>query len=380
MLKNMKIILTAFIMFTTTSLLLAQEKEYHLVIGTYTNPSKTNGIHVYQFNTESGEFNSRLKVVDIPNPSYLAISSDNKYLYAVSEQGEGNGAVYAYAFNDETGALQFLNKVASGGDHPCYVSVDKARKVVFVGNYSTGTLSAIPVKADGSLSENMQTIQHEGKSVNKDRQEKPHVHAVVISPDQKYLYVPDLGTDKINVYNIDTAKPQPLQPASLPFVPTKAGSGPRHLTFHPNGKFGFVVTELDAAVTSMDYNNGKLLPRQTMTMLSKNFEGSVGAADIHVSPDGNFLYASNRGDANDIVIYSIDAKGKLTFAGRQSTLGKAPRNFAIDPSGNFLLAANQNTNDIIIFKRDKKTGFLTDTGKKISIDKPVCLKFVEVRH
>lgn len=362
-------------MLTLLTFALAQKnKAYHLLIGTYTNEEKTNGIHVFSFNTETGEVKEKSKTLAITNSSYLAISKERKYVYSVSEEGEGKGTVNAFAFDPVKGELKLLNTVTSAGDHPCYVSVDSKNKFVFVGTYSSGTLSAIPVKADGSLSSDIQTIQHSGSSVITDRQEKAHVHAVVLSPDDRCLFVPDLGTDKVNVYSVDVSRPQPL--TAVREVTVNAGSGPRHITFHPNGKSAFLIQELDATVTSFDYKDGDLTAKQTLTLLSSEFKGDVGAADIHVSPDGKFLYGSNRGDANEITIFSIAKNGILKEVGRQSTLGKSPRNFAIDPTGNFLLGANQNSNNVVIFRRDMKTGLLTDTGKRIEIDKPVCLKFV----
>jgi 6-phosphogluconolactonase len=189
--------------------------------------------------------------------------------------------------------------------------------------------------------------------------------------------VPDLGTDKVHIYAINTSAGEALQPAGEAAI--TPGGGPRHLTFHPNGKYAYLIRELDAAVTVFDYKDGRLTEKQSVTLLDPGFRGKVGAADIHVSPDGKFLYGSNRGEANEITIYSIGRDGKLTYAGRQSTLGRTPRNFAIDPTGNFLLAANQDTNDIVIFRRDRKTGLLKDTGKRIQVDRPVCLKFVRIR-
>lgn len=377
----MRTLLIFFIMMSFNALIQAQttdKAEYNLLIGTYTNDEKTNGIHVFSFNTQSGAFTEKAKTIDITNASYLAISKDKKNVYAVSEVADSKGSVHAYAFDSKTGTLTLLNRVLSGGDHPCYISIDDKKKCVVVGNYSSGTLSAMKVNEDGSLKDEIQTIHHEGGSINKARQEKPHVHGAVLSPDNQFVLVPDLGTDKVNIYRIDTQKTLPLSPATPAFASTKPGSGPRHLIFHPNNKSAYLVQELDASVTSFDYQNGKITAKQTITMLASDFKGEVGAADIHVSPDGKFLYASNRGDANEIVIYAIDKNGKLNQVGRQSTLGKTPRNFVIDPTGNFLLAANQNSNVVIIFKRDLKTGLLTDTGKKISVDKPVCLKFVEV--
>ena len=355
---------------------ISKSNQYDLIIGTYTSKDKTSGIHVYSFNSETGDFSFKSKTQNIPNPSYLAVTTDRKNLYSVSEAGGGNGSIYAYSFDVPSGKLTLLNSVSSGGDGPCYVSVDEKRKYVFVGNYSGGSLTAVRVKEDGSLGSDSQTIQHEGSSIHKPNQDKPHVHAAVVSPDGHYLLVPDLGTDKVNIYRIEDGKSQPLTPAAQPFASVKAGTGPRHITFHPNGKYAYLVQELEGTVTAFAYNNGKLEAIQSLTMLADGFKGKVGAADIHTSPDGRFLYASNRGEANEIVIYAVEKDGKLKFAGRQSTLGSTPRNFAIDPSGNYLLAANQNSDEIIIFKRDQKTGLLTPSGNKIAVSMPVCLKFV----
>ncbi len=357
----------------------SKNMQYNLLIGTYSSKDKNNGIYVYTFNAQTGEFSLRSNSPDIKNPSYLAISKDGKHVYSVSEAGAGKGGISAYAFNPLSGELKFINSVSSGGDGPCYVSVDGQNKVVFAGNYNAGSLSAIRVNQDGSLNSDIQTIQHEGSGVNKERQDKPHVHSTVLSPDDRYLLVPDLGTDHVDIYSVDIANVQPLKPAAPAFASVKAGSGPRHLVFHPHGKFAYLIQEMEGLITAFDYKDGKLTAKQSVSMLSPGFTGDVGAADIHVSPDGKFLYGSNRGDANDIAIYAVERNGKLSYAGRQSTLGKTPRNFAIDPTGNFLLVANQGTDEIIIFKRDQKTGLLTPTGKKISVTKPVCLKFAAIK-
>lgn len=350
-------------------------QEYHLLVGTYTSEGKSNGIHVYRFNTQTGDFQVAQPVTELNNASYLAISEDRHNVYAISE-GRGGG-VNAFAFDPLNGALKFLNKVPAPG--PAYISVDRNKKIVVTANYGGGSVTAVQLNADGSLAEDhVQTLQHEGSSVVKDRQDKPHVHSVVFSPDERYLLAPDLGTDRVYQYRVSTTEKQMLAPADPPFASVKPGGGPRHLAFHPNGKYAYLVLEIDGAVTMFRYKEGKLIAQQTLTMLAPGYKGRVGAADIHTSPDGKFLYASNRGDADEIVVYSIKKKGKLKMIGRQSVLGKMPRNFVIDPTGNFLLAANQATNDIIIFKRNKKTGLLTPTGTKIEVEKPVCLKFVPV--
>lgn len=352
------------------------DKVLDLLIGTYSKLGQVESIFVYSFNVETGEAFKKASIGDIVSPSFLTISKDRKFVYAVSEAGDGT--VHAFSFNAGTGQLVFLNKASAGGNGPCHLSVDEKNRFVFVGNYGAGSLSAIPINPDGSLNSVIQTIVHEGKSI-KPNQEKPHVHATVLSPDEKYLMVPDLGTDKVNIYQIDYTNSKPLSPAVPAFVSVTTGGGPRHFTFHPNGKWAYVIHENTGAVTSFDYEDGKLKEKETIQMAPNGFSGKIDAADIHVSPDGKFLYGSLRGDLNEIGILSIDKKGKLKFIGRQSTGGKIPRNFAIDPTGNFLLVGNQNSDEIVLFKRDQKTGMLSNTGKKISVDKPVCLKFVKAQ-
>lgn len=355
----------------------SNNKSYSLLIGTYTKSSTNDGIYVYDFNSQTAEVILKSKISGEENPSYLAISKDGKHVYAVNEVK--NGGVSSFLFNPASGELTFLNRVGSGGDSPCYVSVDDKNKYVFAGNYGSGSLSAIPLKEDGSLGTGSQVIQHEGSSIDKGRQQGPHVHCTVLSPDNQYLMTSDLGTDKVSIYQFDPSKiSQPLSPAEPAFVSIKAGSGPRHLTFHPKSKYAYLISEMDGMITVFDYKKGQMTEKQKITMLSPDFKGKVGAADIHISPDGKFLYGSNRGTANELVIFAINKNGNLNYAGRQPVQGKAPRNFVIDPSGNFLLVANQDSNEIIIFKRDKKTGLLTPTGGKIQISKPVCLKFAVV--
>jgi len=360
----------------------AQQKDnmvFNLLIGTYTSPGKSEGIYVYRFDTETGAATYHSKAAGIANPSYLAVTGNEKFVYSVSEEGKGKGSISAFSFDALAGKLEPLNSVSSGGDGPCYVSVTDKNSYVFSGNYSGGSLSAIPVNSDGSLNANAQVIQHETVTDSKNKKQQPHVHATVLSPDNRFLYTPDLGLDKIFIYRFNADQSKPLTPAVPAFVKLKAGSGPRHLTFHPNGKYAYLIQELGCLITAFDYKNGNLVAKQTVNILPAGYKGPMEAADIHVSPDGKFLYGSNREDVNEIVIYAIGNDGKLTFAGRQSTLGKAPRNFVIDPTGNYLLAANQNTDNIIVFKRDKKTGLLTNTNKTIALGMPVCLKFAAIK-
>ncbi len=360
------------IFYTSAARSQQNNKSYNLLIGTYTRPGKSEGIYVYRFNTQTGGFDPKSEVKGIINPSFLTVSRDRKFVYAVSETEEGK--VNSFSFNAGSGKLTLLNTAGSGGSDPCYITVDDAGKFVYTGNYSGGSLTAIPLKPDGSFGSDLQTIHHEGKGL-RSNQDKPHVHATVLSKDNKFLFAPDLGTDKVNVYSIDPSSPQPLQPASPPFASVSPGNGPRHFTFDTAGKTAYLIQEMTGIVTAFAYGGGQLTAGQSVTLPIAGFAGKIDAADIHLSPDGKFLYGSLRGDINEIVIYSIDGAGNMAFVARTSTLGKTPRNFAIDPTGNFLLVANQNSDEIVIFKRDLKTGLLEATGKKIAVGAPVCLQF-----
>ena len=352
------------------------QTEKYLLVGTYNSP-KSEGIYVYKFNTKTGDV-SYVSKIAAGNPSYLAVSPDEKFVYAVNESGNDKGSVAAYSFNKTNGILTFIDKQPSGGDHPCYVSVHNSGKWVTVANYTGGNFSVMPVMVNGSLGKPT-TVDHKGSSVVKGRQDAPHVHSTVYSPDYHYLFVADLGMDKVMAYSFNAGNGK-LTPAPDPFMQTEAGTGPRHFIFHPNGKYAYLVEELSASVSAYSYVNGKLTLLQRLSALPANYTGRKWAADIHISDDGSFLYFSNRDESNTIAIFSIDKKtGKLTLKAHQSVMGRVPRNFTIDPSGNYLLVANQETDNIVIFKRNSKTGLLEDTGKRIEVGKPVCLKFADTK-
>lgn len=377
-----KILQILFLGFAMAPLLLAAQtspksRHYHLLTGTYTS-GDSEGIYVYRFDTQTGELRHVYTTKGIENPSFITLSPDGRFAYAVSEQSEGK--VYAYRFNQSTGALELLNQQPSGGADPCYLTVDRQGKHVFVGNYSGGNLSVLPIMPDGRLDAPVQTIEHKGSSVNKDRQEKAHVHSTVLSPDNQYLFVGDLGIDKINVYHYRPQEMLPLQPAEHAHASVSPGSGPRHLIFDNSGSYAYVVLELTAEVAVFRHNDGKLEQIQTVPMTSEDFEGEVGAAEVRLSPDGKFLYASNRGDANEIVIYAIDQQnGRLSFVERKASGGETPRNFMIDPSGRYLLAANQGSDTIVIFERDLKKGTIRPAGNTVSVGKPVYLKIAPMQ-
>lgn len=348
----------------------------NLLVGTYTNTDKSEGIYVYDFNTETGEA-TRRSVAKAISPSFLTISADRAHVYAVTQTEDRQGAVNAYAFDDATGQLTFLNQQLVQANGPCHIAIDSEGRYVIVSNYSDGKVSVLPVAEDGSLGALAQLIQHEGSGPNVDRQKGPHVHSAFFSADEKQVYVQDLGTDKINIYDFHPEnRNTPLVPAAQPFVKSSPGGGPRHAAVAEDGQYVYLVEEMIAKVMVYAKKNGQLEPVQEITVNEEGYNGSNGAADIKLSPDGKFLYASNRGDANTLAIYSVDATdGTLTKVGNQSTLGKRPRNFTISPDGKFLLAANQETDDVVIFARDLNTGLLTDTGHRIDVGAPVCLVF-----
>ncbi len=352
----------------------AQNKDFYLLVGTY-----TSDISVYKFNSGTGATSFVSKISGTPNPEYLAITKNEKFVYVTNENHkELPGEVSAYSFDKKKGTLTFLNKTETGGDDPCYVDVDSTGKWIVVANYSGGNLSALKTNADGSLQPLAQTIDHQGYSTNFIRQSKPHVHCTTFSPDGKYVFANDLGTDKIYQYKFDAKNDQ--QPLSDDVVTTDVpdGSGPRHITFHPNKKFAYLINELTGKIIAYQYNDGKLTELQTIESDNTSGKEDKGSADIHITPNGQYLYSSNRAKANDITIYRVGSTGLLTELGHQSSLGIHPRNFAIDPTGKFLLVANRDTNNIVVFAIMKSTGMLVPTATQIQIDKPVCLKMISV--
>lgn len=371
--KTVSILLSIFALTTMQ----AQENKLNLVVGTYTKSCESKGIYVYEFDSKTGDFSIKSNTENVFNPSYLTISSDNKFIYSVSENDKKT-KINAFGFNSKSGKLEFLNSQDPKGLNACYIINDD--KNVITANYSSGNVSVLGKNNDGSIGELKQVVQHTGKSINAGRQEAPHAHMVSFSPDKKYVLVTDLGTDNVYVYGYNkNSATRTLDDLDLKSrISLKPGSGPRHLTFSKDGKYIYLLQELDGTVTSFSYADGILKKLSETTVVASDFKGDIGAADIHISPDGKFLYATNRGTANDISVFKILEKGKLEFVQRTSTLGKGPRNFTIDPTGNFLLVGLQYTNEIVIFKRDKKSGMLTVTGKKIELCSPVCLVFTKI--
>ena len=353
--------------------------ELLLYVGTYTT-GKSEGIYRYRLNLASGELKHDGTTGRVVNPSYLALSPNGRYLYAVNEidefAGEKSGAVTAFAVDQRTAELRTLNQQPSLGASPCYVEVDARGEFVLAANYGGGNVSVFPVQRDGSLGVATEMKQDEGSSVNRARQAGPHAHCIVLDQTNRFAYSCDLGTDKVMIFRFDRRNGK-LQAAEPPSVQAKPGAGPRHLTFHPNERYVFVMNELDSTITAFarDQTSGSLSALRTTTTLPVEFSGANTGADIHVSPDGRFVYSSNRGH-DSIAIFAFDSRaGELTAVGHESTRGATPRNFAIDPTGTFLLVANQKTDNIVVFRRDQATGRLTATGKEAKVPTPVCIKF-----
>lgn len=335
-----------------------------LYIGTYTQ--KGEGIYVYEFDRSNLSFKEIQVMVNKNSPSFLEFHPNKKFLYTANE---GNSTVSSYAI-DAAGKLTTMNSKPSLGKGPCHVSVDPKGRFLYVSNYGSGQLGVYLINTDGTIGAVADSIQDKGLA-----SQKPHMHSVIPSADGKYIYASDLGIDKIMVYSVD-AKTGKLTPGAVPYAEVKAGDGPRHFAIHPNGNFGYSACELGSAVNSFKIvkNSGALVPMERVTMLPADFKGKSFAADIHFSPDGKFLYASNRGHES-LAIYAVDAKtGKLTVAGHAETHGKHPRNFLVDAKGELVLVTNRDNDNVVFFKRNAETGQLTYTSKEISIPTPVCVK------
>lgn len=359
--------------------------EYHVYFGSYTG-AKSKGIQVSRFDSRTGKLSEPELVAETRNPSFLAVHPTERFLYAVGEvsetQGKRAGAVTAYAIDGRTGKLTPLNQQTSGGTGPCQLSVDATGKCVLVANYGSGSIAALPIGADGRLGEAATTIQHTGSSVNPQRQAGPHAHFICPSPDNRFALACDLGLDKVLIYQLDAATTK-LATNDPPFAVVAHGAGPRHLGFHPNGKFVFVLNEMGLTVTTFSYEaaRGALFEEQTVSTLPAGYtatERDSGAA-IAVHPGGKFVYASNRGH-DTIAVLAVDAKtGRLTLVQNEPTLGKIPRHFAIDPTGRWLLAENQNSDEVVVFGLDPATGKLSPSGQRVRVGAPVCAVFVPVK-
>jgi 6-phosphogluconolactonase len=361
----------------------APRGKVRVYVGTYTS-GDSKGIYRLQLDLATGALTPEGEPTPTVNPSFLARHPSGRFLYAVNETGESradkSGGVSAFAVDGASGALTLLNQQPSGGPAPCHLWVDTEGRHLLVANYWDGSVSVLPIGADGRLGPASARIQHQGKGANPERQEGPHAHSVTLDPANRFAFVADLGTDKLAVYRYDGAKGTltPHDPAAVSLAP---GSGPRHFTFHPGGRHAYLINELLSTVTAFDYDAaaGKLTERQTVpTLPSGVAAASNTTAEVVVHPNGKLLYGSNRGH-DSLAIFAIDpATGKLTAAGHQPTLGKEPRNFAIDPTGTFLLAANQNSDSVVVFRIDPASGRLDPVGPPTRVPAPVCLRMVRL--
>jgi 6-phosphogluconolactonase len=373
----MKKIFTLFIgLLLSVTACFGANDELFMLIGCMAEPSQP-GMYVYRFNEASGKATLLHKVSQIANPTYMNFTKDGRYLYAASETQDGKAKLYAYAFNNKTGNIRFLNYQLTNGDNPCNVWVDAGKRLVVTANYFGGSITAFPLQRDGHLLKG-KLYQYTGGDPKSERQEQPHLHCVYTSPDAHYLYADDLGTDQIYKYNLVADKAHNTlslvegTPASFKLA---AGEGPRHAEFHPNGKFAYLIGELSGHVTVLKYDKGNLTPIQTIAADTLNASGS---ADIHITPDGRFLYASNRLKGDGIAIFSINATtGLLTKIGYQLT-GIHPRNFIITPNGRYLLCACRDSNAVQVYAINKENGQLTNMNRDISVNKPMCVKFTEI--
>ena len=348
-------------------------------IGTYTEHG-SRGIYVSEFDPVNGSLASPLLAAETSQPSFLAVSSDHKFLYAANElnhfNGESAGAISAFSIDSSTGKLTLLDQVSSRDPGPAHVVLDGAGHFVLVANYDGGSVAVFRLLPDGQIGELTAFVRHQGSSVNRERQKTPHAHAIAMAPDNRFAIVADLGLDQLLVYPFDGSNGKLGTPR---VVKTELGAGPRHLVFSGNGKFLYLINELASTITVYCYTlrDGAMAPVQTISTLPSGFAGSNTAAEVLLHPSGKFLYASNRGDDNSIGVFAIDSrKGTLTFIEDVPSTGKIPRNFAIDPSGAWLLAANQDSNTVVTFRINRESGHLTATGASVEVKSPAMVDFL----
>ena len=360
----------------------AAAPEAILYVGTYTSGTSTSeGIYTYKFNSTSGELIRSVVTRGVVDPSFLTIDRNHRHLYAVNEldqfEGKPGGAISAFTIDPRTANLKVINQQATFGSAPCHVVLDPTGKFALAANYVGGSVVVLPVRRDGSLGPATDVVQHHGSSINPARQEGPHAHCVAFDLANRYVFVADLGLDKIMSYRLDPRAGK-LIPNDPPWTHTKPGAGPRHIVFHPGGGFAYVINELNSSIVvySYDGSHGVLREIQAVPTLPEGFSGTNTAAELRVSRSGRFLYGSNRGD-DSLVTFSINSSdGKLTYVAREPAGGKTPRNFVLDPTGAFALVANQNSNAIIVFRIDPATGRLVPAGHSADVPSPVCIQFL----
>jgi 6-phosphogluconolactonase len=377
---SLSVLLALVLAVLLTPLAEAADRNYIVYVGTYTE-SGSKGIYAYRFDATTGVVSSIGLAAETESPLFLATHLSGRFLYATNEisefNGEKSGSVSAFSVDRNTGKLTLLNRVASRGAAPAHLSLDKTEKYLLVANYGGGSVSAFPIDSDGRLGKASSFVQHTGSSVNAERQAAPHPHEIVATDDNRFVLVPDLGLDEVLIYRFDAAKGS-LTPNDPPFAKTGPGAGPRHIALHPNGRFVYVVNEMQSTVSAFSYNTraGSLQLIETLTTLPKDFSGQNSTAEILTDAKGRFLYLSNRGH-DSIAVFAIDSHtGTLSPVQDIPSGGKTPRNFAIDPTGAWLFAGNQESNNITVFEVDSHTGRLTPTKTVLQIGAPACVVFV----
>lgn len=354
----------------------ATQSDYFVYVGVY-----GKGVYAYRFHAPDAKLDSLGMVGEVANPSFLATDRHDKILYAVSElEGKAEGGVASFAIDRAKGSLQSLNSVPSGGVAPCHLAVDKTGKMLIVANYTTGGVSSFPIEKDGRIGNMSSLMAAQGSSVNPERQEGPHAHEVVISSDNKLVYVPDLGLDQIRIYRIDPANAK-LAPHEPPFIKDDAGFGPRHMAFSRDGKYLYVVNELKSLITvySGDELSGNFHQVQTVSTVPEGFSGENGPAEILMDRAGKFVYASNRGPGT-IAVFAVDSsKGTLRQVQVAATGDTFPRGVELDPTGGYLFVGDQKANRFVIFRVDPNSGRITLTGQPVDVPSPVAFLFVPVK-
>ncbi|HEX5839186.1 MAG TPA: lactonase family protein [Anaerolineales bacterium] len=355
-------------------------KGLRVFVGTYTEPeqSASEGVYVYHMDPSSGKLTYDTVIQDLINPSYLAVHPQTGNLYVVHEKGtfQGNhgGGVIALSVHADPGRISLLNKQSSGGEDPCYISIERTGHYALVANYISGCVAMLPIYPDGMLGAPSSICQHAGSSIHPERQDSPYAHCILPDPSNQFAVALDLGIDKLRIYRMDLDAGQLQEHGDVPVAP---GSGPRHLAFHPNGRYAYVVCELNSTLIGFGYiaESGTFEEIQSVRTLPQGYEGQNLPADIHITPNGKFLYVSNR-KHESIAIFSIDADtGQLTVHDHIPSGGREPRGFAIDPGGKYMLVANQNSNNIVTFLIDPAKGQLSRTGDEVEVPMPVCIKF-----
>lgn len=359
--------------------IMTQEAPQRVYFGTYTS-GKSRGIYLARFDPASGKLSAPRLVAETTDPSFVALHPSRRWLYAVNEtshfQGQPMGGVSAFSIDGKTGALKLLNQQPSAGTGPCFISVDKSGRCVLVANYNNGSVAAFPIEPDGELGSLGTKLQHEGSSVNPERQAGPHAHFIITDPANRLALACDLGLDKIFVYQLDPSRAM-LVANDPPFVRVKPGSGPRHLAFHPNGRFAYLISELASTLTAFafDESSGAFTVLQTLPTQSEPTNPHNLGAEVQVHPSGRFVYASNRGH-DTIATFACDPNtGRLTFIECHPCGGKTPRHFTFSPDGRWMIVENQDSDNIVVFRVDPETGRLTATGQDVELGAPVCSVF-----